>query len=457
MKLLPKSLFGRITLVLVGGLIAVQLMTTAMHISERNSLVYRIGSQQAAVRIGDIVRVLEATSPGERSSIMRAVPAETLKLSYGNPAGSDGVAGEESELLVAAREALALALDPGVAFRVIDAQPAFIEPDSWYAREFGERPGVRIHAAVRLQDGTWITADSVKPARPTSWFTRMVRNLLIVDAAMLVLCFIAVRLVTRPLWVLAGAAEELGRNIDRPPLPERGANELVRASRALNVMQDRLKRYVQTRMQALAAMSHDLKTPITRMRLRAELLDDPQLKAKFVKDFDALQEMVTSTLDYMRGLGDGGELLQPIDVTALISSLKEDAEEAGHVVTVHGDARNPVMGRSQALKRCLQNLIDNALAYGKRADITVRDEDGMLNIAIRDDGPGIPDGEIERVFEPFYRVESSRNRNSGGSGLGLSIARNIAQAHGGTVRLKNVATGGLEATLRLPRRAPGAA
>ena len=167
MKLLPKSLFGRITLVLVGGLIAVQLMTTAMHISERNSLVFRIGSQQAAVRIGDIVRVLEATSPGERSSIMRAVPAETLKLSYGNPAGSDGVAGEESELLVAAREALALALDPGVAFRVIDAQPAFIEPDSWYAREFGERPGVRIHAAVRLQDGTWITADSVEPARPT--------------------------------------------------------------------------------------------------------------------------------------------------------------------------------------------------------------------------------------------------------------------------------------------------
>ena len=451
MKLLPGSLFGRIALVLVGGLIAVQLITTLIHTSERDSLVFRVGSQQAAVRIGDMVRVLEAISPAERSSIMRAVPAETLRLSYGNPAGSDDVGSEESELLVAARDALALALEPGVAFRVIDARPVYLRPDSWYAREFGERAGVQIDAAVRLKDGTWITANSTEPARRTSWFTRMLRNLLVVDAAMLVLIFIAVRLVTRPLWVLAGAAEELGRNIDRPPLPERGANELVRASRAMNVMQDRLKRYVQTRMQVLAAMSHDLKTPITRMRLRAELLEDPQIKAKFVKDFDALQEMVTSTLDYMRGLGDGGELLQPIDVTALISSLKEDAEEAGHVVTVQGDARSPVMARSQALKRCLQNLIDNALAYGKRADITVRDEDGMLDIAIRDDGPGIPDGEIERVFEPFYRVESSRNRNSGGSGLGLSIARNIAQAHGGTVRLRNLATGGLEATLRLPR------
>jgi len=453
LKLLPHSLFGRITLILVGGLIAVQLITTALHVAERDSLVFRVGSQQSAVRIGDIVRILEATSPAERASIMRAVPADTLKLSYGNPAGSDGVPGEESELVVASREALALALEPGVAFRVIDASPVYLEPDSWYAREFGERPGVRIHAAVRLQDGIWITADSTEPARPTNFFMRMIRNLLIVDAVMLVLCFVAVRQVTRPLSVLAGAAEELGSNIDRPPLPEQGATELVQASRALNAMQDRLKRYVQTRMQALAAMSHDLKTPITRMRLRAELLDDPQLKAKFVKDFDSLQEMVTSTLDYMRGLGDGGELLQPIDVTALISSLKEDAEEAGHLVTVHGDARNPVMGRSQALKRCLQNLLDNALAYGRRADITVRDEGSAVDIAIRDDGPGIPEGEIEKVFEPFYRVEGSRNRNSGGSGLGLSIARNIAQAHGGSVKLRNVAAGGLEVTLRLPRGA----
>jgi signal transduction histidine kinase len=451
MSLLPRSLFGRIALALVGGLIAVQLVTTAIHIAERDSLVVRVGSQQAAVRIGDIVRVLEATSPAERASIMRAVPADTLKLSFGNPAGSDNVAGEETELLVASREALAATLEPGVAFRVIDASAVYLDPDSWYAREFGERPGTRIRAAVRLQDGTWITAESTEPARATTWFNRMLRSLLIVDAVMLVLVFVAVRLVTRPLSVFAGAAEELGRDIDRPPLPERGATELVRAAKALNVMQDRLKRYVQTRMQVLAAMSHDLKTPITRMRLRAELLDDPQLKAKFVKDFDALQEMVTSTLDYMRGLSDGGEPPQPIDVTALVSSLKEDAEEAGHRVTVHGDARSPVMGRAQALKRCLQNLLDNAFAYGQRASITVRDEGNAVNISICDEGPGIPEGEIERVFDPYYRVEGSRNRNSGGSGLGLSIARNIAQAHGGTVRLRNLATGGLEATVRLPR------
>jgi signal transduction histidine kinase len=454
LKLLPHSLFGRIALILVGGLVAVQLLTTAIHISERDDLVYRNGASRAAARIGDVVRVLNAVSPSQRPRIMNAIADAALKLTDGKPAGGDSAAAEEgTELYRLAREALALAFDPGTRFRVIDVQPVNLNPDSWYAREFGERAGMRIQAAVLLGDGTWITAESTYPPRATNWFARLLRNLAIVDGVMLVLLFFAVRLATKPLSVLAGAAEELGRNIERPQLPETGAVELVRASHALNTMQDRLKRYVDTRVKILAAMSHDLKTPITRMRLRAEMLDDAHIKAKFIKDLDELQHMVGSTLDYMRGLAEGGEAVQPIDVTALISSLKEDAEEAGHTITISGNARSPVMGRAQALKRCLQNLIDNALAYGRRADITLRDEGGALNIAISDDGPGIPEDDIERVFEPFYRVEGSRNRSSGGSGLGLSIARNIAQAHGGSVRLRNLARGGLEATLRIPRGA----
>ena len=453
MRLFPRSLFGRIVLILAGGFFTIQLITTAIAISDRNSLVFRLGSSQAATRIGVAVRAVEAANSADRTRIMRAISGDTLKVTYGRPAGSEAAAGEETELLVAAREAeaVALALEPGVGFRVIDAKPVHINPESWYAREFGERPGVRVFSTVLLSDGVWITVESTEPARVTQWVNRLLRNLAIVDGVMVVLCFFAVRLVTRPLSVLASAAEDLGRDIDRPPLSEKGTNEVVRASRALNVMQDRLKRYVDTRVKVLAAMSHDLKTPITRMRLRAEMLDDAHIKAKFVKDLDELQEMVVSTLDYMRGLSEGGEAAQPIDVSALISSLKEDAEEAGHIVTISGDARRPIMGRAQALKRCLQNLIDNALAYGRRADITLRDEGAALNIAITDDGPGIPEGDIERVFEPFYRVEGSRNRNTGGSGLGLSIARNIAQAHGGSVRLRNLARGGLEATLRIPR------
>ncbi len=451
MRWLPRSLFGRIALILAGGFFAIQLITTAIALSDRSALVFRAGANQAATRIGDVVKTMSAANPAERSRIMQAISSDTLKVTYGKPAGFDATAGEESELLSTARAALALALPPGVGFRVLDARPVYLNAQSWYAREFRERPGVRMHATVLLGDGVWITVESTDPARETRWVMRLFRNLAIIDTVMVILCFFAVRLATRPLSVLAHAAEDLGRNIDRPPLPERGATELVRASRALNVMQDRLKRYVDTRVKVLAAMSHDLKTPITRMRLRTEMLDDAQVKTKFVKDLDELQQMVGSTLDYMRGLAEGGEALQPIDVTALVSSLKDDAEESGHTVTVSGTVRTPVMGRAQALKRCLQNLLDNALAYGRRADITLRDEGGALAIAIADDGPGIPEGDIERVFEPFYRVEGSRNRNTGGTGLGLSIARNIAQAHGGSVRLKNLARGGLEATLRIPR------
>ncbi len=451
MKLLPRSLFGRIALVLVGGLVGVQLFTTAIHIRERDDLVFRIGASRAAARIGDVVRVLNAVSAAQRPRIMDAIADATLKLSDGEPAGAGSTAaGEKAELHRVAREALTQTLDSGTQFRVIDAQAVNLNPDSWYAREFRERAGMRIQAAVLLGDGSWITADSTNPPRTTRWFTRLLRNLAIVDSVMLVLLFFAVRLVTKPLSVLAGAAEELGRNIERPPLPETGTVELARASRALNTMQDRLKRYVDTRLKVLGAMSHDLKTPITRMRLRAEMLDDAELKTRFIRDLDAMQEMVGSALDYMRGLSDGGEELSPIDLDALISSLKQDAEEAGHAVTVAGKSPGTVMGRAQALKRCLQNLLDNALAYGQRADITVREEGRTVNVAIADCGPGIPESDIERVFDPFYRVEDSRNRNSGGSGLGLSIARNIAQAHGGAVRLRNRPQGGLEATLVLP-------
>jgi len=453
LKLLPNSLFGRIALILVGGLVAVQMLTTAIHISERDDLVFRNGASRAAARIDDAVRVLNAVSPAQRPRIMDAIGDATLKLADGKPSGGDSVSEEETELFRAAREALTLALEPDTRFDVIDAQPVNLNPESWYAREFGERSGIRIDAAVMLGDGTWITAESTNPPRATTWFTRLLRNLAIVDGVMLVLLFFAVRLVTRPLSVLAGAAEELGRNIERPPLPETGTVELARASRALNIMQDRLKRYVETRLKALGAMSHDLKTPITRMRLRAEMLEDAQLRTRFTRDLDAMQEMVGSTLDYMRGLSDGGEEVSAIDLNALISGLKQDAEEAGHTVTVAGESPGPVMGRAQALKRCLQNLLDNALAYGRRADITVRGEGRSVNIAISDQGPGIPESDIERVFDPFYRVEGSRNRNSGGSGLGLSIARNIAQAHGGAVRLRNLPQGGLEATLVLPRGA----
>jgi len=234
-------------------------------------------------------------------------------------------------------------------------------------------------------------------------------------------------------------------------LPEKGPEEVSRAARAFNTMQARLARYIRDRTRVLAAMSHDLKTPITRLRLRAELLEDPQARAKFTKDLDEMESMVGATLDFLRGQ-ESGEAVQPVDIGALLESLQADLAEIGGTVRIEGAVRSPFPGRPQALKRCLANLLENAVKYGKSAGVTVDDDGARLEIRIRDEGPGIPPEELEKVFAPFYRVEGSRSRETGGTGLGLAIAKSVAEAHGGSLVLRNRAEGGLEAMLVLPRR-----
>ena len=215
-------------------------------------------------------------------------------------------------------------------------------------------------------------------------------------------------------------------------------------------MQDRLYRYLDSRSRVLAAMSHDLKTPLTRLRLQVETIDDPALQDRMVKELSEMEGMVREALALFRGLDDG-EPAAPIDINELLEGLRQRFAESGATVTVSGRAQAPFTGKAQALKRCLTNLLTNAINFGTRAELIVED-DGELIIRVRDAGPGIPPGELERVFEPFHRLESSRNRDSGGTGLGLTIARDIAQAHGGTLTLSNLPQGGLEATLVLPRR-----
>jgi signal transduction histidine kinase len=200
-------------------------------------------------------------------------------------------------------------------------------------------------------------------------------------------------------------------------------------------------------------MSHDLKTPLTRLRLQVETLDNPPLQERIGRELDEMEAMVREALALFRGLEDG-EAAAPVDLNALLGKVREEFADMGGKVSLAGRAAEPLTGKPQALKRCLTNLVANAIKFGSRADIEL--EDGpVVAIRVRDAGPGIPDAELEQVFEPFYRVESSRNRDSGGTGLGLTIARDIAQAHGGSLSLRNLAAGGLEAELLLPRLAAG--
>lgn len=468
-RFVPRSLFSRLVLVLLGGLLVAQLLSLALHMHERGELLSQASGMQAARRIADVVQLLDSMPADDRRRIVQVLNAPPLMVSLDQgplaaPDGEDDLAAHAAVFGSVLRRYLGE--ERSVAVRVTDAPAAF--PAGGPRGDFkgfeghgarmgmkagqhgGAAGGLSFIAQVALRDGTPVTFDARQPAQAASWPYRLLASVALLLIAVIVVSLIAVRWATRPLKALADAADELGANLDRPPMEEKGPTEVARAARAFNTMQARLGAHIRDRTRILAAMSHDLKTPITRLRLRSELLEDSQLRAKFTADLQEMESMVGATLDFLRGQ-ESGEPVQPVDVDALLESLQADMAETGGRVTIEGRARAPYPGRTQALKRGLANLLDNAVKYGTLAKVRVDDDDTRLEIRIQDEGPGIAQAELEKVFEPFYRVEASRSRETGGTGLGLTIAKAVAEAHGGRLGLRNRVEGGLEARLTLPR------
>lgn len=257
------------------------------------------------------------------------------------------------------------------------------------------------------------------------------------------------RRLAAPIAAFASAAERLGKGTDTPPLAERGPHELRVATRAFNDMQDRLQRFVRDRTQMLAAMSHDLRTPLTRMTLRAEFIEDPWEKRKMLGDLAEMIAMIESTLTFARE-DFNRETRALVDLRALIESICQDAADTRAVISCSVAERIDLECRPQALRRAITNLVDNALKYGGSAHVEVLKETGKVLVLIEDQGPGIPPDQHERVFTPFYRLESSRNRETGGAGLGLALVRTIVHGHGGSVTLANRTEGGLRVRVELP-------
>jgi signal transduction histidine kinase len=325
--------------------------------------------------------------------------------------------------------------------------------ERWLARHFYFLlPGTfSLVVQVGLEDGTVAVFQAAVPQEPLSRLESLVPLLLLLLAVCFALAAILVRMVTRSLQRLARAADALGEAPDGAPLAETGPGEVRRVIAAFNRMQERMRRQVRERAQLLGAISHDLKTPITRLRLRCEMLADPALRAKMQRDLEEMDAMVGSTLEFSRAMGKDARR-QPVDIAALVETICEDRRETGEALRASGTPQAPYSADPQALRRCLENLVGNAVRYGQGAEIEIDDDGRRLRIAVRDRGPGIPEAQLERVFEPYYRIESSRNRASGGSGLGLTIARSIARWHGGDIRLRNAPGGqGLIAELVLPR------
>jgi len=311
-----------------------------------------------------------------------------------------------------------------------------------------------------FQFGIPITADSQVIATfhrqvSTPWQVEALAAALgAILAASLAAAYIA-RRVTRPLAELTNAASTLARGGNAPRLSESGPQDVREAARAFNAMTDEVRHTLESQRQLLSAVGHDLRTPITAMRISLEFIDDPELRDGLQNNLKELQELTEAVLSAARGTG--GEVKRNIDLSALLESLCADMDDLGEQVRFAPNEKPaPLVCRPNEIRRAVRNLVSNALAYGREAEVRLSRQDGAYEIVVEDAGPGIPDADQLRVFEPFVRLESSRNEATGGTGLGLTLVKAIAEGHGGFVKLENRSEGGLRARLSLPREAASA-
>lgn len=304
--------------------------------------------------------------------------------------------------------------------------------------------------SVKLSDGSWVNFSSptLGTVQHLDWGTIILA--IIAGFVTIAVSILLLHRATRPLMELAAAAERFSLDERPDVLDESGPVEIRRAARAFNTMRERIQKLVAERTQSLAAVSHDLRTPITRIRLRSEFVENDDMRRLIDADLDEMDSMIGSTLEYLRH-GVSSERARPIDIVSVLDTLCHEQADQGRNTKLFGLAHYVINGRMVSLKRAFTNIINNALAYSKCVNVEVSELGDTVLINVRDCGPGIPDEDLERVFEPFYRADVSRSRSTGGAGLGLAIARNIIRAHEGKITLSNRKEGGLEVAILIPR------
>ncbi|MDR3535443.1 MAG: ATP-binding protein [Acetobacteraceae bacterium] len=445
--------------ILLAGLMVSYLVGTWINASDRAQAARAIGGYAATQRIANLARLIDEAPEAWRDRIVAAASDPTLRvsLSSSQPPATVGETPDAADLLI--RDYLAEQLPAAMAARLYVAVSGatgqqFARPGHpmpmmgpWMHRAVGWRS---LQAAIQLSDGQWLTFLAALPNTGPSISWQFTIAMAIMALIVVLASVWAVRRVTAPLGVLARAAERLGRDVNAPPVAEAGTREMRLAAHSFNEMQGRLQRLLENRTRMLAALSHDLRTPLTLLRLRTEGLHEGDERDRMLATIGELDAMIEATLKFARNEATA-EPWRRTDMAALLASAVDDMADAGLPVTM--EAAEPVVLECQpaALRRAISNLLDNAIKYGRSAHTRIATSPAAISIVIDDEGPGIPDADLRRVFEPFYRLEQSRSRETGGTGLGLSIALSVVQAHGGQITLINRPEGGLRATLSLPR------
>lgn len=433
MRLWPKTLLYRLVLLVLAGLLLANGLTLSLLLYERMSSARTVMLDNLGYDVATSVAILDRLPADERAAWLPRLARGNYH--YQTDAGEPGPVPDSwrSRSIVASlQEALG----------------------GQYALTMSAIPGPREHiqAHLRLRDGSPLTID-LRPQLPA--LARWLPVVLVVQPLLLLLCaWLAVRQVIRPLSRFTRAVETLEPAAIQPRImDDRGPREVAQAARAFNAMQARIQRYLKERTQILAAISHDLQTPITRMKLRVEMSEEPMLRDKLMQDLENMTRLVREGIAYARS---AEPLLEPthrLDLNAFLDTLVCDYTDTGQAVTfLPAPTISPLETRPQALRRIMTNLLDNALKYGSEAQVHLLLHDAQwLEIQVRDNGPGIDEAEQDAVLQPFYRIENSRNRHTGGTGLGLAIAAQLATQLHGQLSLRNHSEGGLVVILRLPR------
>ena len=453
MRLIPDTILGRTLLVLILGLTVSHGLSVALYFTDRTSALMFTGGEHTGERIMTIYRLAEDATDSQRRHIVELADDPKLHVSWSMESAIADQQGGSWQAGVLRDAMISHLGDVGEgAMRLHHSRAMAAPPWIGHMRmTHQEEPqGETMMASLRLPDGTWLNfAASVEAPEPF-WSLRFVLSLAVMLLAVGILSALVVRHLTRPLEAFARAAQRLGVDVKAPPLKEQGPGEVRRATRAFNEMQARIRRFVEDRTQMIAAISHDLGTPLTRLRLRAEFVDDEEQRRKMLADLDDMEKMVASALSFARDEGTD-EPRAMVDLRTLLQRVCDDMADSGHTVELDaGDDAVPYGCRPVALRRALSNLIDNAVKYGQVARVSLMPGETAIVIRIDDDGPGIPEEFQADVLKPFRRLETSRSRDTGGVGLGLTVARTIIREHGGDIALANRNDGGLRVEVSLP-------
>ncbi len=447
MRLIPSSLTTRLFLILLFGLLFAQIIGGFIIFKDRGEVMRTSRENGLSQHIVMTIKTFDAVTPNQYPKLL---------LSFNQP-GFEITLTDQPEYIQQRNDNFFLHHVRRILKRQLgrDRKIHLMPPPEWeHHRINQEHPpfmasNMPLMLSTPLQDGRWLNINTTLE-HIDSWGSNLFASLIFVFVMIAVIAFIAVRSVTRPLSTLAKAVDQFGHNREIALLPETGPREVAESARAFNRMQQQISSHLKEREEMLAAVSHDLRTPLTRMKLRLELHDDPVLLEKMNEDIDEMELMITSTLDYMRGIA-SDEPITRISVNQTCEEIVDGFRLKGESVSFkpHGDVF--IQGRPVSIKRCISNIVDNGLKYGKQVEIAITDQPEQVLISVCDNGPGIPADQIDSVFSPFTRIDKSRNRTTGGTGLGLGIARTIARNNGGDIAISNRSEGGLEVIITLSK------